>query len=150
MLNGMRSLMDTLARTMSNTHRAVFDGTNGRVLGGIPGTKVVRLTTIGRKSGQPRVTMLSTPLPVADRVVLIASYGGQSYDPQWYRNLKANPAVTVNIGGTDREMTARTADPAERAELWPRIIRRAPNYALYQLRTSREIPVVILEDPTAG
>ncbi|AYF75386.1 nitroreductase family deazaflavin-dependent oxidoreductase [Nocardia yunnanensis] len=145
----MESLMTKAARAASNAHRIVFDSTKGRVLGGIPGTKVVRLTTIGRKSGQPRVTMLSTPIPVGDRVILIASFGGEPRHPQWYRNLCAEPRVTVNISGIDREMIARTADPSERAQLWPRIVCRSPNYGFYQLRTSREIPVVILENATA-
>ncbi|MEV6768150.1 nitroreductase family deazaflavin-dependent oxidoreductase [Nocardia sp. NPDC051030] len=144
----MDSLVTVLSRMAGGAHRIVFDRTNGRVLGGIPGTKVVRLTTVGRKSGEPRVTMLSTPLPVDDRVVLIASFGGEPRHPQWYRNLCADPHVTVNISGVERPMVARTADPTERAELWRRIVRRAPNYALYQLRTSREIPVVILEEPS--
>ncbi|MGW4241567.1 nitroreductase family deazaflavin-dependent oxidoreductase [Nocardia sp. NPDC004722] len=145
----MESLVTVLSRLAGGAHQAVFDRTNGQLLGGIPGTKVVRLTTVGRKTGQPRVTMLSTPLPVGERVVLIASFGGEPRHPQWYRNLCADPHVTVNISGTERRMLARTADSAERARLWRQIVCRAPNYALYQLRTSREIPVVILENDSA-
>ena len=75
----------------------------------------VELTTIGRKSGQPRTTMLTSPISDDSRVVLVASKGGDDRDPQWYRNLSANPDVEVTIDGNTRKMRARTASPEEKA-----------------------------------
>ena len=77
--------------------------------------------------------------------MLVASKGGDERDPEWYRNLVADPDVELTVGGATEAMTARTATDAERAELWPRIVKASPNYAGYQRRTSRQIPVVIVE-----
>jgi deazaflavin-dependent oxidoreductase (nitroreductase family) len=105
----------------------------------------VELSTIGRKTGQPRLTMLTSPLYDDTRVVLIASKGGDDRDPQWYRNLSANPAVEVTIDGTTRKMRARTASPEEKATLWPDIVAAYKGYAGYEKRSARDIPVVICE-----
>lgn len=112
----------------------------GRFLGGAP---VMLLTTIGRKSRQPRTAPLLY-LEDGDRVVTVASKGGMSHHPLWYRNLVINPDVEVTIGTTTRRMTARTATPDEKAAYWPRLTAMYPDYGAYQARTTREIPVVIL------
>jgi deazaflavin-dependent oxidoreductase (nitroreductase family) len=106
---------------------------------------MVELATIGRKSGQRRTTMLSSPLQIGDAYILIASYGGDDRHPQWFLNLQANPDVELTVGGETRPMRARVASSDERAELWPQVVKRARNYGGYQKRTSREIPVVIVE-----
>jgi deazaflavin-dependent oxidoreductase (nitroreductase family) len=80
-----------------------------------------------------------------DNVVLVASQGGLPTNPAWYHNLRANPDVTVQLGRTTRRMRARTADAAERARLWPRLLEVYADYASYQTWTDREIPVVICE-----
>ncbi|EFV90790.1 hypothetical protein ES5_14398 [Dietzia cinnamea P4] len=84
-------------------------------------------------------------LPEGDRVLLVASQGGLPSHPQWYRNILAEPAVTVQVGRRVRSMTAREASPTERAELWPRLVERYADFAEYQANTSRVIPVVICE-----
>ena len=142
---GSMSLRESLIDMMNRTHRMVFDATQGRVLGRAAGMPVVRLTTTGRRSGQPRHTMLTAPVHDDDRVVLVASFGGADHHPAWYLNLRANPMVTVTMSGHTRELVARTASPDERAELWPRIVARYQGYDGYRERTDREIPVVILE-----
>lgn len=106
---------------------------------------VVELTTTGRKSGQPRTTMLSSPYQEGDSIVLVASAGGNEHHPAWYLNLTADPNVKVAIGGKPAQrMKAETAGPEERARLWPIIVRDHANYGGYQRRASREIPVVVL------
>jgi len=83
--------------------------------------------------------------PHDDGLVVVASAGGSDENPSWYRNLVANPLVRVEVDGVDRPMTARTAGDEERAQIWPGIIARAKNFESYQVKTSRQIPVVILE-----
>jgi deazaflavin-dependent oxidoreductase (nitroreductase family) len=113
----------------------------GRFLRGAP---VCLVTTTGRKSGEPRTAPL---LYLADgpRVVIVASQGGMSKHPVWYLNLTANPRCTVEIGSEKRAMVARTASAEEKAALWPRLVAMYRDYADYQARTERDIPVVILE-----
>ncbi|MCT2303272.1 nitroreductase family deazaflavin-dependent oxidoreductase, partial [Dietzia cinnamea] len=105
---------------------------------------VCLLTTTGRKSGEPRTVPL-LHIPDGDRVLLVASQGGLPSHPQWYRNILADPSVTVQVGRRVRSMTAREATPGERAELWPRLVERYADFAEYQANTSRVIPVVICE-----
>lgn len=125
-------------------HRTVLRATGGRVGRSLAGMPVVVLETTGRKSGEPRRTMLTAPVVDGDTVVLVASYGGDSRHPAWYLNLTANPDVAIEMDGTRREMTARTATAEEKAALWPRITKSYRGYAGYQKRTDREIPVVLL------
>lgn len=105
---------------------------------------VCLLTTTGRKSGEPRTVPL-LHFPDGDRVLLVASQGGLPKHPQWYLNVLADPAVTVQVGRRRRSMTAREATPAERAELWPKLVERYADFADYQANTSRVIPVIICE-----
>lgn len=106
---------------------------------------VVMLTTTGRKSGEPRTTMLTTPLQDGDAIMLVASNNGGDRDPAWLLNLRDNPKVEVTIGGRTSPMTARVADAVEKAELWPRILADHAHYGGYQDKTERDIPVVVLE-----
>ena len=92
--------------------------------------------------------MLSVPIIEGDRLVLVASFGGDDRHPAWYLNLQANPEVRVTMAGSTHTMIARTATEEERAELWPQITSAYGGYARYQERTERQIPVVILEPPT--
>jgi deazaflavin-dependent oxidoreductase (nitroreductase family) len=107
----------------------------------------LELHTIGRKSGQRRSTMLTAPIIETGRVVVVASKGGHSDHPDWYKNLSANPDVEVTVNGATTRMRARTASPEEKAELWPRITSVYKGYAGYQRNTARDIPVVICEAP---
>ncbi|MGZ4558050.1 MAG: nitroreductase family deazaflavin-dependent oxidoreductase, partial [Mycobacteriaceae bacterium] len=102
------------------------------------------VTAIGRKSGQPRTSPLLY-LPDGDRVILVASQGGLPKHPMWYLNMKANAEVTVQIRNRVRPMCARVASPAERTELWPRLVEMYADFNNYQSWTEREIPVVICE-----
>lgn len=114
----------------------------GRWLRGAP---VLLLTARGRKTGQPRTSPLLY-LEDGPNLVIVASKGGMSQDPLWFRNLEANPDVEVEIGSRKRAMRARRASDEERAALWPRLVAMYPDYDHYQARTTRRIPVVILSD----
>jgi deazaflavin-dependent oxidoreductase (nitroreductase family) len=143
--------------TMTGLHRAVLrltGGRLGRALGGMP---VIELTTTGRSSGLPRTAILTVPVrePMRpgqpdERLVVIASRGGDDLQPAWYLNLVAEPLVRVaRVGEHPQPYRARTADPDERARLWPLAVAAYRGYAEYQRKTEREIPVVILE-PTGA
>jgi deazaflavin-dependent oxidoreductase (nitroreductase family) len=98
----------------------------------------------GRRTGKVRTTPL-VYLRDAGRVVVVASQAGRPTHPLWYRNIEADPDVTVQIQGERRPMRARTASPDERAVLWPRLVELYSDYDSYQSWTEREIPVVVLE-----
>jgi deazaflavin-dependent oxidoreductase (nitroreductase family) len=132
-------------KAITRFHRLVFDLTKGRITGKASGMPVVKLTTVGRKSGQRRSTMLTSPLEEGDNVVIVASYGGDDRDPSWYSNLVANPDVEVVMSGSQKAMHARVAEGDERTRLWETLTAKHANYAGYQRKTSRQIPVVVLE-----
>jgi deazaflavin-dependent oxidoreductase (nitroreductase family) len=138
-------LADISLKTMSQLHRAIVHLTSGQVLGSVFGMPAVELHTVGRKSGQPRSTMLTAPVIDGDRVVLVASKGGDDRDPDWYRNLIAHPDIELTMAGRCRPMRARRASPQEKAELWPRVVAAYSGYGGYQRRTERDIPLVICE-----
>jgi deazaflavin-dependent oxidoreductase (nitroreductase family) len=105
---------------------------------------VLLLTTVGRKTGKARTVPL-TYIEDGDSVVLVASYGGRPHNPDWFENLVAHPKVEVVIDGRRRGMTARRATVDERDRLWPTVVATYDGYARYQAKTSREIPLAIVE-----
>lgn len=117
------------------------DGEDGHLWRGVP---TLLLTSRGRRSGKLRRTALIYGRD-GDRYVVVASRGGADHHPQWYLNLVADPEVRVQAGATRFAARARSASPEEKARLWPVMTRVWPPYADYQTRTSRDIPVVILE-----
>ena len=141
----IRELKDALHKASTAIHRAIFNASKGRIFGKAFGMPVVELVTTGRMSGKERSTMLAVPIADGDRLVLVASFGGDDRHPAWYLNLKANPEVRATTAGSTRTMIARIATEEERARLWPRITSVFDGYARYQERTERPIPVVILE-----
>jgi deazaflavin-dependent oxidoreductase (nitroreductase family) len=139
------AVANPIIKAMSRLNTWVYRATGGRIGGTfMRGAPVLLLTTVGRRSGQRRVAPL---IYVRDgaRYVVIASKGGMDHHPLWYRNLIANPDVEVQVGTQVQRMRARTADDAERAALWPQAVAVYRDYADYQARTQRRIPVVILE-----
>ena len=141
---------DFVLKTMNAVHRgllAVSFGHFGREFSGMP---VIELTTTGRKSGQPRSVMLTSPLQQGDTLVVVASRGGDDVHPAWFLNLRDHPDVEVAYAGKPkRAMRARVATTQERAALWPRVTSQYKGYASYQTKTDREIPLVLLE-PAGG
>lgn len=135
---------DATIKIVNLLHRSLFDMSNGKVAGRIGSMPVVQLSTVGRRTGEHRRTMLTSPVQDGDDVVLVASWGGDDRHPTWYLNLRANPEVEITMSGKRRRMRARTATPEEKATLWPRIVQAYSGYAGYQRKTERDIPVVIL------
>ena len=130
---------------LENGHRTLSKLTGGRFPRKILGMTPVELRTIGRKSGEWRATLLSSPICEPDRVILVASKGGHQDHPQWYKNLAVNPDVQMTVNEVTRPMKARTASAEEKADLWPKIVSVYKGYAGYQKNTERDIPVVICE-----
>ena len=127
----------------------LYRWSGGRVMGTMRGAPILLLTTTGRKSGRRRTVPL---LYLEDRsaFVVVASFAGAPKHPAWYRNLEADPKVRVQVGSRLFEVEARRASTEEKATLWPRLVGLYPQYADYQKRTSREIPVVILRQEYQG
>jgi len=117
--------------------------TGGLIGGSFRGAPILLLTTTGRRSGRRRTTPLLY-LRDGDDLVVVGSNAGDDRDPNWLRNLRHDPAATVEIGATRQRVRARVASAEERARLWPSLNRMYPDYDAYTKRTSREIPVVIL------
>ena len=136
---------DFALKSMNAVHRGLIKLTGGRV-GWQVAMPVLELTTTGRKSGQPRSVLLTSPHQEGDTWVVVASRGGDDTHPAWFLNLRDNPEVEVSLkGGPKQPMRARIADAGERARLWPKITADFKNYAQYQTKTEREIPLVFLE-----
>lgn len=140
-----RPTRDWAPKLMNWAHRLVLTVSGGRLLDRPFGMPVVELHTVGRKSGLPRSCYLTTPVHDDQRLILIASKGGDDRDPDWYRNLMATPDAEITLDGNRIPIHARTADPQEKAELWPEVVRAYRGYAKYQERTSRDIPLVICD-----
>jgi deazaflavin-dependent oxidoreductase (nitroreductase family) len=137
---------DLTLKAMNAVHRAALKITGGRVGWTASNMPVLELTTTGRRSGQPRTVMLTSPLQEGSTIIVVASRGGDDIAPLWYLNLCADPEVGVSFQGRPVErMRARVASPEERARLWPLVVADHSNYAAYQRRTDREIPLVLLE-----
>ncbi len=126
-------------------HRALMSISGGRLFNTLGGMPIVELHTTGRKTGKARVTTLSAPIISDERIVLVASKGGDDRNPTWLLNLQANPDVEVAVAGKRRTMRARVASNEEKDELWPQIVAAYKGYADYQKRTERNIPVVVCE-----
>jgi deazaflavin-dependent oxidoreductase (nitroreductase family) len=124
---------------------AEFRANEGKVGGMFADKNVLLLTTIGAKSGEERLSPLVYTLD-GDRYVIAASMGGAPKNPAWYHNLVANPKVTVEVGTEKFEATATViADRAERDRLYAGMIAHAEGFADYEKKTTRVIPIVVLE-----
>ena len=137
---------DFALKTMNAVHRSLLKISGERLGWNVSNMPVLELTTTGRKSGQPRTVMLTSPVQEGTTLVVVASRGGDDKPPAWLLNLQDNPDVEVAFKGKAKQrMRARIATPEERSRLWPRVIADHKNYAGYQTKTTREIPLVLLE-----
>ncbi|HEY7850322.1 MAG TPA: nitroreductase family deazaflavin-dependent oxidoreductase [Ktedonobacterales bacterium] len=113
--------------------------------GNVPGpNKLLLLTTTGAHSGRPRTTPVAYSTD-GDRLVIVASKGGAPTNPDWYFNLVANPIVTVELGTERFQARASVAEESERERLYARHAELMPGFAEYPAKTTRRIPVVLLE-----
>lgn len=141
----MRPLAVRLAtHYLGALHRALYRVSGGRIGPRVWGLPIVLLTTTGRRSGQRRTVPLCS-LRQGESFVVIASYGGLDRSPSWWLNLQHDARATVQLGRTKRNVVARETTAAERDRLWAEVTRIAPGYLGYERRTSRRIPVVMLE-----
>jgi deazaflavin-dependent oxidoreductase (nitroreductase family) len=132
--------MKRIGRFHTRLYRASF----GLIGGRIDGLDILLLTTVGRKSGQKR----TVPLPYfreGQSFVLIASFGGNDKNPAWLLNVQDQPDVEIQVGRRRMQVRARITEGEERAGIWTRITRDFPRYLAYQEKTTRQIPVVVLE-----
>ncbi len=120
-------------------------GTKGTTMRGLP---VIVITSRGARSGKVRKTPVMR-VEHDGKYAAVASQGGAPKHPVWYFNLVAHPDVEVQDGTVKQDMTARELAGAEKAVWWERAVAAFPNYADYQRKTDREIPVFLLE-PSAG
>jgi len=123
---------------------AEFRANDGKVGGPFEGAPLLLLHTVGAKTGQERVNPMMYQA-VGDGFAVFASKGGAPTNPDWYHNLLANPRVRAEIGTETVELTARVADPQTREAIWAAQKRAYPGFADYEQKTTRQIPVVILE-----
>lgn len=139
------SLISFGANMLETSHRVLLKLTGGRFPKSVMGMKPVELHVTGRKSGKRFSSMLTAPICDDSKVVVVASKGGHTDHPDWYKNLVANPAVELTIDDATKPYTARTASKEEKAEMWPTIVKAYKGYEGYQKNTDRDIPVVICE-----
>ena len=129
---------------LGEKHVKVYRETNGAqgyLWNGVP---ILLLTSTGRKSGEPRtIPIIFTPYK--DSFVIIASKGGSPEHPKWYLNIQDNPNVTVQVKAEVFKAAARTAQSPEREVIWSEALKSWPNFDVYQSRTTRQIPVVVIE-----
>ena len=141
---------DFAMKSMNRFHRSLLAVSRGRLGWKAGGMPVLELTTVGRRSGEKRASMLTSPVQNGEAIVVVASRGGDPVHPAWFLNLRDQPAVEVVWKGqSKRPMVARVAEGEEREELWARIMADFPHYGSYQDKTTRLIPLVVLE-PVAG
>jgi deazaflavin-dependent oxidoreductase (nitroreductase family) len=131
-------------RALNLVHRAVVRATRGRLGRRAFGMAVIELHVTGRRTGLERTTLLTVPVVEGDRLVVVASKGGDDRHPEWFNNLVAHPAVHVTLEGVRRPMRARVLEPDEASALWPRVEGAYRSYAGYRRRAAREIPLVTL------
>ena len=136
--------MDNGADIREINRRVIDQFRAGGPVEGMQRDKLVLLTTTGRRSGQARTTPLIYGRD-GERYVIVASRGGAPAHPAWYENLSARPEVHLQVMADRFKARARTAGAAERATLWKTMAAIWPPYDEYQAKTSRQIPVVVLE-----
>lgn len=132
------------SRFFSTLHRTIYQLSGGQIFGRSMGCQVVLLTTTGRRTGEPHTSPV-LGFVEGRAIIVVASNAGKDRHPSWYLNLRANPGAQVQVGREIRKARAREATPEERERLWPRLAREFGGYEVYRERTSRPIPVLILE-----
>ncbi|HWJ50198.1 MAG TPA: nitroreductase family deazaflavin-dependent oxidoreductase [Solirubrobacteraceae bacterium] len=133
-----------MLRALGKLNVPIYRLTRGRVMGKVGQAPVLLLTSIGRRSGQPRTAPVLF-LADGERVVVIGSNAGNTRAPAWSHNLKANPDCEVQIRGERRDVRARLAEGDERTELWRKMNEQYAGFEDYDERTSRDIGVFVLE-----
>jgi F420H(2)-dependent quinone reductase len=137
------SLQFKLVKAFVDLNVRVYRLTGGRLGGKVKGAPVLLLDHLGRKTGRARTTPVLYLRDGAD-LVIVGSRGGSDAMPAWFLNLMSSPSTTVQVGSERRAVLAHQATAEEKQRLWPRLVEMYDEYAVYEQRTKREIPVVIL------
>jgi deazaflavin-dependent oxidoreductase (nitroreductase family) len=141
----MNRLVELLFGPLLAVHQWLYEQSDGRIGASLGGRPMLLLRTIGRRSKEPRTAALLY-VRDGDAYAVIASKGGSPRHPGWFHNLVANPDVEIQVGRERFPVRARVAEGKERARLWARADEiNQGQYAVYQARTERVIPVVVLE-----
>ena len=130
--------------TWAREQAELYEATNGEKGGELRGKPVIVLTSVGAKTGKLRKTALMR-VEHEGIYAVVASLGGAPRNPAWYQNLKANPHVELQDGATRRDYAAREVTGDEKATWWKRAVEAWPDYATYQARTDRQIPLFVLD-----
>jgi len=136
-------MLKVMLKAMVSVGVFLYRLTGGGIGGRVQSLPVLLLTTIGRKSGQPRTVPLGY-LRDGSTYVIIAAYGGLPRHPAWFFNLRSQPHVQVRIQNWQSSAVAEIADPEQRKVLWEHLVRASPMFARYEKLTQREIPMVLL------
>lgn len=137
-------LLWKVANRVTDAHVGYYRLTGGRFfLGPFGRSQTVLVDHVGRKSGKKRTSPLFY-LADGDDIVIVASKGGSHKHPSWWINLREMDATDIQIGPERRHVAVRQATPEEKERLWPQLVEMWPDYANYQERTKREIPLAIL------
>ncbi|BDB43199.1 MULTISPECIES: nitroreductase family deazaflavin-dependent oxidoreductase [Mycobacterium] len=136
--------MAEMAKAMNKDIIAEFRANQGKVGGQFAGADLLLLHTTGAKSGEQRTSPLAY-FDIDGKLIIIGSFAGAPVNPAWVHNLRANPAARVEVGTDAFDVTARELPPAERDELFSRLVAEAPGFGEYQAKTSRVIPLFELQ-----
>jgi F420H(2)-dependent quinone reductase len=122
----------------------VYRRSGGKRLGHIRGMPVLLLTTVGRKTGKTRVTPV-VYIRDGNKYVIIAANAGAKRNPGWFANLRANPQTTIEVDDTTLTVNSHKATKEEKGPLWERLVEQAPFFEGYRKKTTRDIPMIILQ-----
>lgn len=144
--NRQHTIMRAIMKAFTPFHRSVLRLTRSRIGQAWSSTRqpLLILTTTGRRSGEPRSTVVGY-IPDGDAFIIVASKGGLPEHPAWYHNIVANPDVTIERSGAPEQRRARITSGDERERLWRKICVLYPTFASYQASTTRQLPVILLE-----
>jgi deazaflavin-dependent oxidoreductase (nitroreductase family) len=144
-VDDMNPLVERVMGPMLTVHQWLYEHSDGRIGASLGGRPMLLLRTVGRRTSQPRTSALLY-VAAGDAYAVIASKGGAPQHPGWFHNLTAHPDVEIQVGRERIPVRARVAEGEERSRLWARADEvNQGQYATYQSRTSRVIPVVVLE-----
>ncbi len=132
-----------LFKLFLDAHVSIYRLSGGKLGGRMGPNDVLLLTTTGRKSKQPHTIPLGY-FKDGENYIITASYGGSPHNPAWYFNLKNDPHAVIEVGPAKINVTAEQADPEQKKRLWAKLVSIAPMYDNYRVKTSRDIPMLIL------
>lgn len=140
--------MSMIVKWLIRFQVVMYRRSGGRRFGHMRGMPLLLLTTVGRKTGQQRVTPVMY-IRDGNNYVITASNSGAAKHPSWFVNLQANPHTAIEVDGITRRVLAHRASPEVKGRLWAQLVQQAPFFEGYRKKTTRDIPMVILQ-PTDG